>query len=244
MSSRTSSRTRSTSRTWYSTTTRRALGEFQLTVNPRVLGPRLGKQVQEVIRAVKAGQWSQAGDVVTAAGAELRPGEYELKLTAADPDSTTSLPGSNGLIALDIGGDTGTHRGGHRPRRHPGHPAGPQGRRARRLRPDQPDGGRGWSGGRRGPRARGLRRRGNARHRPDRRPRRGGQPRRRSQWATAARSASWSRRTKVRKIIPNGVGLPSARHCHVHGGPAVAVSAAWRAPRRSRTGRSTRRCPR
>jgi isoleucyl-tRNA synthetase len=77
------------------------LGEFQLTVNPRVLGPRLGKQVQEVIRAVKAGQWTQAGDVVTAAGVELRPGEYELKLTAADPDSTTALPGSGGLIALD-----------------------------------------------------------------------------------------------------------------------------------------------
>ena len=48
------------------------LGEFQLTVNPRALGPRLGKQVQEVIRAVKAGQWTQAGDVVTAAGVELR----------------------------------------------------------------------------------------------------------------------------------------------------------------------------
>jgi isoleucyl-tRNA synthetase len=77
------------------------LGEFQLTVNPRVLGPRLGKQVQEVIRAVKAGQWTQTGDVVTAAGVELQPGEYELKLTAADPDSTTALPGSNGLIALD-----------------------------------------------------------------------------------------------------------------------------------------------
>jgi isoleucyl-tRNA synthetase len=77
------------------------LGEFQLTVNPRVLGPRLGKQVQEVIRAVKAGQWTEAVDVVTAAGVELQPGEYELKLTAADPDSTTALPGSNGLIALD-----------------------------------------------------------------------------------------------------------------------------------------------
>ncbi len=78
-----------------------SLGEFQLTVNPRVLGPRLGKQVQQVIRAVKAGDWSQEGDVVRAAGAELQPGEYELKLTAADPGSTTGLPGSNGLIALD-----------------------------------------------------------------------------------------------------------------------------------------------
>jgi len=79
-----------------------SLGQFQLTVNPRVLGPRLGKQVQEVIRAVKAGQWTQAGEVVTAAGAELQPGEYELKLAAADPDSTMALPGSNGLIALDV----------------------------------------------------------------------------------------------------------------------------------------------
>src|SRR5487761_1681787 len=78
-----------------------SLGELQLTVNPRVLGPRLGQQVQEVIKAVKAGQWTQTGDIVTAAGAELQPGEYELKLTAADPDSTTALPGSNGLIALD-----------------------------------------------------------------------------------------------------------------------------------------------
>ncbi|MGH3170719.1 MAG: class I tRNA ligase family protein, partial [Trebonia sp.] len=78
-----------------------SLGEFRLTVNPRVLGPRLGKQVQEVIRAVKAGDWTQDGDVVTAAGVSLEPGEYELKLTAADPDSTAALPGSNGLIALD-----------------------------------------------------------------------------------------------------------------------------------------------
>ena len=77
------------------------LGEFQLTVNPRVLGPRLGKQVQEVIRAVKAGQWTRQATSSRPPGVELQPGEYELKLTAADPDSTTALPGSNGLIALD-----------------------------------------------------------------------------------------------------------------------------------------------
>jgi len=82
-----------------------SLGEFQLTVNPRVLGPRLGKRVQEVIRAVKAGQWTQQGDVVTAADVDIQPGEYELRLTAADPDSTTALPARaaepGGLIALD-----------------------------------------------------------------------------------------------------------------------------------------------
>jgi isoleucyl-tRNA synthetase len=78
-----------------------SLGATTLTVNPRVLGPRLGKQVQEVIKAVKAGDWTADGDVVTAGGVELRPGEYELKLTAADPGSTLALPGSSGLIALD-----------------------------------------------------------------------------------------------------------------------------------------------
>ena len=77
------------------------LGAFELTVDPRVLGPRLGKQVQQVIKAVKAGEWTQDGDVVTAAGEELRPGEYELRLAAADPDSTAALGASGGLIALD-----------------------------------------------------------------------------------------------------------------------------------------------
>jgi len=77
------------------------LGTFELAVNPRQLGPRLGGKVQEVIRAVKAGAWTQSGDVVTAAGVDLQSGEYELKLAAADPGSTSALPGQAGLIALD-----------------------------------------------------------------------------------------------------------------------------------------------
>ncbi|MGD0063078.1 MAG: isoleucine--tRNA ligase [Streptosporangiaceae bacterium] len=77
------------------------LGTFELAVNPRQLGPRLGRQVQEVIRAVKAGAWTQAGDVITAAGVDLLPGEVDLKLVAADPDSTAALPGQGGLVALD-----------------------------------------------------------------------------------------------------------------------------------------------
>ena len=78
-----------------------SLGTVTLTVSPRALGPRIGRRVQEVIKAVKAGEWTQSGDVITAAGVTLEPGEYELKLTAADPDSTAALPGSEGLIALD-----------------------------------------------------------------------------------------------------------------------------------------------
>ncbi len=78
-----------------------SLGTFELAVNPRVLGPRLGARVQQVIRAVKAGEWTRAGDRVTAAGIDLEPGEYELRLAATDADSTSAMPGNAGLIALD-----------------------------------------------------------------------------------------------------------------------------------------------
>jgi isoleucyl-tRNA synthetase len=78
-----------------------SLGTFELTVNPRVLGPRLGAQVQEVIRAVKAGNVQRIGERVIAAGVELEAGEYEVRLAAAHPDSTASLPGSTGLVELD-----------------------------------------------------------------------------------------------------------------------------------------------
>jgi isoleucyl-tRNA synthetase len=72
---------------------------------PRVLGPRLGKDVQRVIKAVKAGDWSVAeGDgapVVVAGGVELAEGEYELRLVPADPDRSAALPGDSGVVVLD-----------------------------------------------------------------------------------------------------------------------------------------------
>jgi len=73
--------------------------ERVLTVVPRVLGPRLGGQVQQVIRAVKAGDWSVTDGVVTAAGVPLEEGEYELKLVAADADRSAALP--DGVVVLD-----------------------------------------------------------------------------------------------------------------------------------------------
>ncbi|HEY2508571.1 MAG TPA: isoleucine--tRNA ligase [Streptosporangiaceae bacterium] len=77
------------------------LGRFELTVNPRVLGPRIGAKVQEVIKAVKAGNVSQAGESMSAAGVELEAGEYETRLVAAHPESTSALPGNTGLVELD-----------------------------------------------------------------------------------------------------------------------------------------------
>jgi isoleucyl-tRNA synthetase len=76
-------------------------GRFDLVVNARAAGPRLGKKVQEVIKAVKAGDWTESDGVVTAAGVALLPEEYTQRLVAAEPESTAALPGNAGLVVLN-----------------------------------------------------------------------------------------------------------------------------------------------
>jgi isoleucyl-tRNA synthetase len=79
------------------------VGTFQLTVVPGVLGPRLGKAVQQVIGAVKRGEWTEAADgSVTAGGVELHDGEYELRLMATDPERSAMLAANSGVVVLDI----------------------------------------------------------------------------------------------------------------------------------------------
>jgi len=79
-----------------------AHGHFELTVNARAAGPRLGAAVQQVIRAVKAGDWEHGPDgTVVAAGVQLLPGEYEERLVSADPGAAAALPGGSGLVVLD-----------------------------------------------------------------------------------------------------------------------------------------------
>jgi len=75
--------------------------EQVLTVVPRALGPRLGGQVQAVIKAVKAGDWSLVDGRPVAAGVALREGEYELRLVAADAEHSAPLPGGDGVVVLD-----------------------------------------------------------------------------------------------------------------------------------------------
>jgi isoleucyl-tRNA synthetase len=77
-------------------------GRFELTVNARVAGPRLGKDVQAAIKAVKAGEGVVNPDgTLTAGPALLRPEEYSSRLVAADPEFTAALPGGAGLVVLD-----------------------------------------------------------------------------------------------------------------------------------------------
>jgi isoleucyl-tRNA synthetase len=72
-----------------------------LTVVPRALGPRVGKQVQQVIKAVKAGEWQLVDGAPVAAGITLAEGEYELKLVAADVENSAPLPAGGGVVVLD-----------------------------------------------------------------------------------------------------------------------------------------------
>jgi len=77
-------------------------GRFELTVNARVAGPRLGKDVQAAIKAVRAGDAVVNADgTLTAGPAVLQPEEYSSRLVAADPDYTAALQDGAGLVVLD-----------------------------------------------------------------------------------------------------------------------------------------------
>ncbi|MGD9702061.1 MAG: isoleucine--tRNA ligase [Acidimicrobiia bacterium] len=73
-----------------------------LQVVPAVAGPRLGPDVQKVIRAVKAGDWHAEGDTVNAGGIVLHPGEFVLRLVPADEHASASLAGNDGVVTLDL----------------------------------------------------------------------------------------------------------------------------------------------
>jgi isoleucyl-tRNA synthetase len=75
---------------------------YDLSVVPAALGPRLGAQTQQVIKAVKSGDWTQDGDQVVAGGFALEPGEYTLKLVVAGDGASTSLSSRAGVVVLDI----------------------------------------------------------------------------------------------------------------------------------------------
>ena len=81
----------------------------RLTVNSRAAGPRIGKSVQAVIQAAKAGDWSETEGVITVGGIALIEGEYTIDLVAnladgADDSAVTEhigiLPGG-GFLILD-----------------------------------------------------------------------------------------------------------------------------------------------
>ncbi|MEY4553920.1 MAG: hypothetical protein RL197_347 [Actinomycetota bacterium] len=77
----------------------------QLTVNSRVAGPRLGANVQHVIRGAKSGAWSLVDGQVVVDGVELLEEEYELTLvadlSAGDTKNLIGILPSGGFVILD-----------------------------------------------------------------------------------------------------------------------------------------------
>jgi len=74
----------------------------RLQLVPAKLGPRLGGEVQQVIKAHKAGDWSVVDGVVTVGGHKLSDGEYTLELVAEDDKASAGLGRGAGVVALDV----------------------------------------------------------------------------------------------------------------------------------------------
>jgi isoleucyl-tRNA synthetase len=77
------------------------VGTYVLEVYPAALGPRLGPDTQRVIRAQKAGDWSETPDGITAGGVALQPGEYGLRWVPAHQSDSVALPGNQGIVRVD-----------------------------------------------------------------------------------------------------------------------------------------------
>jgi isoleucyl-tRNA synthetase len=75
----------------------------RLAVNARTLGPRIGREVQAVIKAAKTGDWAVEGDGVVAGGVPLLEGEYELVLerTGSTEGTALALLPRGGFVLLE-----------------------------------------------------------------------------------------------------------------------------------------------
>jgi isoleucyl-tRNA synthetase len=74
-----------------------------LQVVPAAIGPRLGGDTQDVIRAVREGRWTtEDGGVVVAGRHRLEPGEFVLTLQADDEVASTALSSGVGVVVLNV----------------------------------------------------------------------------------------------------------------------------------------------
>jgi isoleucyl-tRNA synthetase len=78
-----------------------SVASFDLQVVPAAVGPRLGGGTQQVIKAVKAGDWQRTADGVVAGGVPLLEGEYSLKLVVQGDGASAPLSSVDGVVVLD-----------------------------------------------------------------------------------------------------------------------------------------------
>ena len=79
-----------------------AYGQFVLRPNGQELGPRLGKDAQEVFTAAREGQWEANPDgTVKVAGHTLSDNEFQLALNPVEGTTAAALRTNDALVALD-----------------------------------------------------------------------------------------------------------------------------------------------
>ncbi len=67
-----------------------------------MIGPRLGADTQDVIRAVREGRWVAEDDGVVAGGHRLDPGEFVLTLQTDDDTASATLSSGVGVVVLNV----------------------------------------------------------------------------------------------------------------------------------------------
>ena len=78
-------------------------GTFQLQVNAKVMGPKLGASMKSVMVASKNGEWTRHDDgTVGVGGVTLEPGEYGLRLQAKEGVASESLSTNDAVVVLDV----------------------------------------------------------------------------------------------------------------------------------------------
>jgi isoleucyl-tRNA synthetase len=79
-----------------------AHAEFVLRPNGRVLGPLLGPDVQKVMAAARAGEWTSVGDTVEIAGHVLTSDQFELSLRSREGEVSQALRTNDAVVVLDV----------------------------------------------------------------------------------------------------------------------------------------------
>ncbi len=79
------------------------VADVVLQVDPSVIGPRLGPVTQQVIRAVRRGDWSRTADGgIEVAGHRLTDDEFYVSLVPKDVDAGRALPGNELVVSLSL----------------------------------------------------------------------------------------------------------------------------------------------
>jgi isoleucyl-tRNA synthetase len=78
-------------------------GSFSLKPTTKVLGPKLGKDVQAVIKAAKADDWTDNGDgTVVVGGFLLGDGEFEMALQSRPGEASAAVRTNDAVVVLDV----------------------------------------------------------------------------------------------------------------------------------------------